>query len=107
MTDGQESNWRTTTLGNLATLQYGRSPTLITKTEGEYDLIGTSGVLRRVGEFLCDTPSVVIGRKGTIDNPIYADRPFWATDTTYYTLFDKSLDPKWFYYQNHCGCISS
>lgn len=46
---------------------------------------------------LCDGDSVLIGRKGTLDNPLYLDHPFWPVDTTYFTSnFNGSM--RWFYY---------
>lgn len=33
-------------------------------------------------EYLCEAETVVIGRKGTINKPIYVETPFWNVDTT-------------------------
>src|SRR5690606_27795133 len=42
--------------------------------------------------------SVLLGRKGTIDKPLYINEPFWTVDTMYYTDVQKDIDVKYFYY---------
>ncbi|MCA1719499.1 MAG: restriction endonuclease subunit S [Actinobacteria bacterium] len=49
--------------------------------------------------FLYDKPSVLIGRKGTIDNPQYQDSPFWTVDTLFYTEIGNAAYPKFMYYK--------
>ncbi|MDZ7704022.1 MAG: restriction endonuclease subunit S [Trueperaceae bacterium] len=48
---------------------------------------------------LYDRPSVLIGRKGTIDNPQYMETPFWTVDTPFYTelIFDQNSAKFMFY----------
>lgn len=46
---------------------------------------------------LSDGPSVIVGRKGSLDNPIFCDSSFWAVDTTFYTS-DFDGDSKWLFY---------
>ena len=48
--------------------------------------------------FLYDKPSVLIGRKGTIDAPQYMDTPFWSVDTLFYTEINQGYDPKFIFY---------
>ena len=50
-------------------------------------------------EFLYDKPSVLIGRKGTIDKPQYIDVPFWTIDTLFYTEIFSDTDPKFILYK--------
>ena len=37
-----------------------------------------------VNDKLSDTDAVGIGRKGTIDKPLYLKAPFWTVDTLFY-----------------------
>ena len=34
-------------------------------------------------DYLCEAHTVVIGRKGTINKPIYVEVPFWNVDTAF------------------------
>ena len=52
----------------------------------------------RTNEFLSDKPSVLIGRKGTIDKPLFIDTPFWTVDTLFYTNLLSNVNAKWLYY---------
>ena len=52
---------------------------------GIYPVYGSGGIMRYVDSFLYDKPSVLLPRKGTLDNIQYTDKPFWTVDTIYYT----------------------
>jgi len=50
-------------------------------------------------ECLYDKPSVLIGRKGTIDKVKFVDHPFWTVDTLFFTIVnDEIVYPKYLYY---------
>lgn len=49
-------------------------------------------------EYLCDWECVLIGRKGTIDNPMYMNTPFWTIDTLYYSKPEDNQCVKFQYY---------
>ena len=50
-------------------------------------------------EALYDKPSVLIGRKGTIEKIRYVDHPFWTVDTLFYTIVNESIVvPQFLYY---------
>lgn len=52
-----------------------------------------------VNKFSYDKETVLIPRKGSIDNIFYLNEPFWNVDTIYYTEIDKKLlNVKYFYY---------
>ena len=52
-----------------------------------------------VDKYSYDKPTVLIPRKGSIDNVFYLDKPFWNVDTIFHTEIDESkLIPKYFYY---------
>lgn len=50
-----------------------------------------------VDDYLYNQPSVLIGRKGTIDKPQFIDEPFWTVDTLFYTKVSESVDPYFAY----------
>lgn len=68
-------------------------------TAGGYPVIGSGGEFRRASEYLFDGESVLFGRKGTVDKPLYVNGKFWTVDTMYYTRIDaRRVFPKFLYY---------
>ena len=68
--------------------------------EGNIPVYGSGGKMGvYVDQYAYDKPSVLIPRKGSIENVFYVDEPFWNVDTIFYTeINDKKIIPKYFYY---------
>ena len=50
-------------------------------------------------DYICEADTVIIGRKGSINNPIYVDEPFWNVDTAFGLCAKKDiLIPRYLYY---------
>lgn len=90
--------WTKPWLGEICQLNYGRSPKEVLAENGQFPVIGTSGVTGRSSSYLHDGPSVVVGRKGTIDSPRYVSGKFWVIDTAFYASGCRGVLPKWLYY---------
>ena len=67
--------------------------------DGEYPVFGSGGVMRFVNEYLYDKPSILLPRKGSLDNIQYCDVPFWTVDTSYYTVVNEELANPYFLYR--------
>jgi len=94
-------NWQKKSLRDLATINYGQSPSEILSDDGPYPVVGTGGSERRGNDYLHDGESIILGRKGTIDRVYFATGRFWTIDTAYYlTDFTESV-PRWLYYFLH------
>lgn len=52
---------------------------------GNIPVFGSGGYMLSVNSFLYDGESACIGRKGTINNPIFLTGKFWTVDTLFYT----------------------
>ena len=65
---------------------------------GIYPVYGSGGVMRYVDTYLYDKPSVLLPRKGTLDNIQYANKPFWTVDTLYYTEVRQDLVNAYYLY---------
>ena len=65
---------------------------------GDIPVFGTGGLMTTVNEFLYDGETVCIGRKGTIDKPMYYNGKIWTVDTLFYTHNFKNSVPKFIYY---------
>ncbi|EOU2464740.1 restriction endonuclease subunit S [Vibrio navarrensis] len=90
-------NWRDSKIEELCTLHYGKSPKGIDSDDGIYPIYGTGGIVGSTNDYLYDKPSIILGRKGSIGNIHYVDKPFWTIDTTFY-VEAKNCDTKWLYY---------
>jgi type I restriction enzyme S subunit len=82
---GFRGAWETTKLGNLLSVCHGKSQKSIEKQDGKFPILASGGLIGHTDSYLCDTPSVLIGRKGTIDRPQFMTTPFWTVDTLFYT----------------------
>ena len=90
--------WKSKQIGDVLSIRHGKNQQEIEKSTGKYPILGTGGEIGRTDKFLCDKPSVLLGRKGTINNPRYMDTPFWTIDTLYYTDIKSGYSAKYLYY---------
>lgn len=77
------TEWRPTYLRELMTIKNGKDHKAL--HDGEYPVYGSGGIMRYVDKYLYDKESVLLPRKGTLNNIQYANTPFWTVDTCYYT----------------------
>ena len=50
-------------------------------------------------DYICDAETVIIGRKGNINKPIFVEEPFWNVDTAFGLAAKRDLLlPKYLYY---------
>lgn len=89
----------TYTLGELVSIKYGKNQKKVLSDTGTVPIYGTGGLMGYATEALYDKPSVLIGRKGTIEKIRYVDHPFWTVDTLFYTIVNESIVvPQFLYY---------
>ena len=87
------------TFSQLAKIKYGKNQKKVVSEKGTIPIYGTGGLMGYATQFLYDKPSVLIGRKGTIEKVRYIERPFWTVDTLFYTEINENLVlPKYLYY---------
>ncbi len=66
---------------------------------GEFPIYGTGGIMGYASDYRCPANSIIIGRKGNINNPLFVEVPFWNVDTAFGVVPDNSLlVPKFFFY---------
>lgn len=85
-------------LGDVLEIKYGKDHKKL--GDGAIPCYGSGGVMRYVSEHLYDDESILIPRKGSLNNIFYMNEPFWTVDTLFWSKIDKDLaDPKFIYYQ--------
>ena len=92
------SYWKICRLKNLATIKNGQEYKNFFDENGKYPVIGSGAEFAHATKFIYDKPSVLLGRKGTVDKPLFVDFPFWTVDTMYYTEIKNTVVPKFFFY---------
>ena len=92
-------NYKNIKLEKVVELAYGKSPQEIKSENGKNFIYGTGGEIGLTNQKLGNGPTIIIGRKGTLDKPIFVEDEFWAIDTTYFCCnLSKSVCIKWLYY---------
>jgi len=82
---------------DLLTIKNGRDHKHL--EDGKFPVYGSGGIMRYVDSYLYDKPSILLPRKGTLDNIQYSDTPFWCVDTTYYSEVNTSLANPYYLYR--------
>ncbi len=93
------AGWKVVRLGECLTIMHGKNQSQIVDPEGRYPILATGGVIGRTNSYLSNKPSVLIGRKGTIDKPQYMDTPFWTVDTLFYSEIKTGISAKFLFYK--------
>jgi type I restriction enzyme, S subunit len=91
--------WNIRKLEEILKVRHGRNQHQVVAVDGEFPIFGSGGQIGKATKYLYDKPSVLIGRKGTIDVPRYIETPFWTIDTLFYTEINVLAFPKFVYYK--------
>ena len=78
-----DTTWEQGHLSDLITVKYGKDHKKL--ADGIYPVYGSGGIMRFVERPLYEKESVLIPRKGTLNNVMYVNQPFWSVDTMFYT----------------------
>ena len=94
------SKWEKKPWSELVTIQNGRDYKNILVESGGYPVYGTGGEMARASEYLCPENTIIVGRKGTINNPLLVKEKFWNVDTAFGVIVGNQLNYQYFY--NFC-----
>ena len=76
--------WKVGTLSDLLDIRYGKDHKKL--NDGNIPVYGSGGIMRLADRILYNGESVLIPRKGTLNNVLYVNRPFWTVDTMFYSI---------------------
>ena len=83
----------------ILTIVNGKNQSKVENPNGKYPIYGSGGVMGYADDYLCGSETVVIGRKGSINKPIYVEEPFWNVDTAFGLVANRDmLLPKYLFY---------
>ena len=92
--------WKEYKLGEVLTIKYGKDHKQL--ADGDRPIYGSGGIMRYGDRSLYDGPSILIPRKGSLNNVIYADKPFWTVDTMFWSIINDSIANPLFVYYSIC-----
>lgn len=78
-----DSSWPEGKLSDLIEVCYGKDHKKL--NDGDIPVYGSGGIMRHADQSLYDQESVLVPRKGTLNNVMYVNEPFWSVDTTFFT----------------------
>lgn len=92
--------WEVTKLKYALLINNGKDYKDIEVEEGGYPVIGSGGVFARSRNYMYDGDVVLLGRKGTIDKPLFYSGKFWTVDTMFYSTALNGNNIKFMYYSS-------
>jgi type I restriction enzyme S subunit len=79
--------WKVEKLEELVNIKYGKDHRSL--PDGDIPVYGSGGLIRYISEAIYTSESVLIPRKGTLNNVMLVNHPFWSVDTMFYTEINK------------------
>jgi len=80
----KKDKWRTVPLGEICKLEYGNNLTDKMRKGGSVPVYGSAGIVGWHDKPLTNSPTLIVGRKGSVGNVFYSEVPCYPIDTTYY-----------------------
>lgn len=88
--------WEVKSLKDFLTIKNGKDHKSL--GDGKYTVYGSGGAMRCVDDYLFKGESVLIPRKGTLNNVMYVNEAFWTVDTMFYTEMKQDFWAKYVFY---------
>ncbi len=93
--------WCLCKISSVVDIVNGKSQKNVESSTGKYPIYGSGGIIGKAMEYTCLAGSTIIGRKGTINHPIFVEENFWNVDTAFgMKANNQILEDKYFY----CFC---
>ena len=83
---------------DVLTIVSGKNQKTVVSSGGKYHIYGSGGIMGYASNYLCEAGTTIVGRKGTINKPIFVNEPFWNVDTAFGISPGNELHPKYLYY---------
>jgi type I restriction enzyme S subunit len=94
-----KKGWEIKKWNEVLEIRSGRNQTEVECEKGEYPILGSAGkVMGYAKKYISDEGSILIGRKGTIDNPLFIPYKYWNVDTAFGIHSLESIDNRFLYY---------
>lgn len=88
-----------TVVGDILELSYGKALKASDRDGGPVPVVGSGGVVGGHSAGITDSPTIVVGRKGSIGSVTWIGGPAWPIDTAYFVRPKRDdLDRRWAYW---------
>ena len=94
--DRVPEGWEKKSITDVLEIKYGKDHKLL--KEGTIPVYGTGGIMRYVEKSLFTGESVLIPRKGSLNNIMLVGGTFWTIDTMFYSIPKENNDAKIVYF---------
>lgn len=91
------AHWSILPFKRLIDIQNGQDHKAVMQADG-FPVFGSGGVFAYASDYLYDGEAILLGRKGTIDKPLYVTGKFWTVDTMYWSKIRPGVCGKFAYY---------
>jgi type I restriction enzyme S subunit len=88
--------WEVKMFGDVVVIKNGKDHKHL--NDGAFPVYGSGGVMRYADKYLFDDESILIPRKGSLENLFYMSKPFWCVDTIFYTQMKFDQSCKYLFY---------
>lgn len=78
-----KEGWEYKKLGEVCDIINGKNQRAVENPKGIYPIMGSGGIIGYADDYLCNEGTTIIGRKGSINKPIYVNQKFWNVDTAF------------------------
>ena len=83
-----EKGWEVKKWKDMLTIVNGKNQKTVENLVGAYPIYGSGGIMGYADKYLCPKNTIIIGRKGNINKPIFVKEPFWNVDTAFGLIAD-------------------
>lgn len=90
--------WKSMKLGDVCEIISGKNQSKVENPSGKYPIYGSSGIFGYADEYICEAGTTIIGRKGTINSPLFVNTKFWNVDTAFGLYPHENYHNKLLYY---------
>ena len=87
------------TFDDVLIIKNGKNQRAVENPDGKYPIYGSGGIMGYADDYICEADTVIVGRKGSINNPIFVEEPFWNVDTAFGLVAKREVIlPRYLYY---------
>ena len=90
--------WEWVRLGSVFTLEYGSAMPEKSRLHGDIPVYGSNGIVGFHNESLIQSPSLIVGRKGSVGAVNMSLSAFWPIDTSYFVTPPSGIDLRFSYF---------
>jgi len=79
-----KQGWEIKKWSEVLEIRSGRNQKEVLNPSGKYPIIGSAGkIMGYADKYICEEGTTIIGRKGTINSPLFIEHKFWNVDTAF------------------------